>query len=381
MSAINFKDEFNKNMASLEKIKNDVETKITEKTTFSKTVMTELQDMNRRLTDVRSNLTTLKSRLVDLEGKIKEKETGIADSGTACTGLQDEIQRLKDALNRSQDELRRFKEDSDTKQEENKRQIQQLEKQLVDEKARYGDLIKDNEELKRQQVALSNKIDEITQKIASLSSADTTTPEDVTRLLDQIKDILNNLEKDVSSSASSSASSGTSSSASSSQTVGQAVGKPLNTILRTWSQPALERVVFNGKTFRELLQILYGKPARSGSDESKFLKAFDFLVKMTDKDINSIIIGSIFSPEQFDIKLNVDDLEGGKKSRKPKKTRKTKKIKRRRQKGGFTYSDKTKRRTFSSSPRTSSSSSSSRRSSSPTSSQHNRPKRKSRKTL
>jgi myosin heavy subunit len=378
MSAINFKDEFKKNMASLEKIKTDVETKITEKTTFSKTVMTELQKINSRLTDVRSKLTTLKSRLVDLEGKIKEKETGIADAGTACTGLQEEIQRLKDALERSQDEQRRFKEDSDAKQEENKRQIQQLEKQLVDEKARYGGLIRENEELKQDHVALSNKIDEITQKIATLSSADTTTPEDVTRLLEQIKDILNNLEKDVSSSASSSTSA--SGSTSGSETVGEAVGKPLATILRTWSQPALERVVFNGKTFRELLQILYGKPARSGSDESKFLKAFDFLVKMTDKDINSTIIGSIFSPAQFDIKLNVDDLEGGKKSRKPKKTRKTKKIKRRRrQKGGYTYSDKTKRRTFSSSPRTSSSSS--RRSSSPTSSQNDRPKRKSRKTL
>ncbi len=402
-STPDFNKLFQENMAKLEKIKTDVEAKITEKTTFSKTVMTELQDINKRLTDVRSKLNQLRTHLLDLEGHIKTKDTEILDKGTNCAGLQTEIDRLKDELARSQDDSRRFKEEYDAKQnqlvrentdmtklieqfkqrdEETKRIIQQLQKELEDEKRRFQGLIKENEDLKQQHSMLSSKIDEITQKLATLSSADTTTPGDVSRLLQQIKDIIDSLEQDVSTSTSSSSTGSSSSSSSKVQTVGDKFAVPLENIIRekinstVWKSTTLTTNVFNGKSFEELLKMLYGKPAMTGADESKFLKAFKELVNLNAKEVTAFLIGSIFASYKIELKGN--ELEGGKKSR---KSRKTKKIKRRRQKGGFTYSDKTKRRTFSSSPRTSSPRTSSRRSSSPLSSQSDRPKRKSKKTL
>jgi predicted nucleic acid-binding Zn-ribbon protein len=412
-NAPDFNKLFQENMVKLEKIKTDVESKITEKTTFSKTVMTELQDINKRLSVVRNKLNELKTHLLDLEGQIKNKGDEIIDKGNNCVGLEEEIKRLKDSLAESQkqqqdleskynlefqglvdekDKLRTEKEAYETRNKELeaemsllKQQIEQLTKQLQGELTNLEKVMRENEELKRQHLELSKKIDDITKEISTLSSADTISPGDITALLQQIKDILANLEQNVDISATSSSKSTTSSSSSSSstssskvQTVGEAIGKPLDEIFRTWTQPILERVVFNGKTFRELLQILYGKPAQNGADGSKFLKVFKILANLDAKNVDNIVVGSIFA--SYKITLNVNDLEGGKKTRKIRKAKKTKKIKRRRQKGGYTYSDKSKRRTFSSSPR-SVSSSSSRMSSSPSSSQNDRPKRKSKRTL
>jgi len=399
-SAPDFNEIFKENMSKLGKIKSDIESGIVTKSAVSKQIISELQNVNTKLNDVRSKLNGLKSHLVDLEGRIKNNEAEIIDKGNNCTGLKEENERLNAAINDLQSQLSRMKETYDdqfnqlkSEYEKNKKALEaerdmlkrsydDVQKRLHDELTNLEKAVRENAELKKQQSLLSKEINDIEQKIASLNGLDAQTQGDLEAQIKTIKSILVNLEQDIATITTSSSSTGSSSTGSSStvQTVGQIlIKKPLNDMLAGLSQMMLDRVNWHGMKLREIISNLYSRPAynNDGVTQSKYYNALNAILRgkgsMNDAELDSIL--NIYKITD----LNKNELEGGKKPRNTRKIIKTKKIKRRRQKGGYTYSDKTKRRTFSSSPRTSSSSS--RRSSSPTSSQHNRPKRKSRKTL
>ena len=397
-SAPDFNKLFEENMKKLAKIKTDIESGISTKSAFSKTVLAELQDINKRLNEVRGNLNTLKSRLVDLEGRIRDKDSEIIDKGTNCADLQEENVRLKAAVDSLQLQLADMKETyreqfdvSKAEYEKNKKAIEaerdllkrnldDVQRRLQNELAKLEETVRENDQLKKQHSALSTEINDIEQKIASLNGLDVKTQGDLTAQIQTIKSILVNLEQDVSTS-------GTGSSSSKVKTIGEVViKKPLNEMLAGLSQTMLDRVEWNTMKLREIITNLYNRPAynNDGVNQSKYSKALAAILRGKGS-MNNAELDNIFTIYKI-TDLTRDELEGGKKSRKTRKTRKTRMIRRRKQKGGYTYSEKTKRRTFSSSPRTSSprtssSRTSSRRSSTLSSSQNDRPKRKSRKTL
>jgi hypothetical protein len=120
---------------------------------------------------------------------------------------------------------------------------------------------------------------------------------------------------------------------------------------------------------------------------SKYSNALNAILALKGR-VNSGELTNIFKVNRI-ADLDEDELEGGKRSKKSRKSRKTqKKMRRRRQKGGYTYSDKTKRRRFTTvSPRSSSPGSysssprSSRKTSTTTQSQNYKARGKSKKTM
>ena len=111
-----FQEMFKQNMDQLNSIQDDIRVKITEKSEFSKQILPQLQDINRKLAIVRDKFNLLQKQLKDLETEIKSKDEGIADAGTACAGLQNEIERLTQESAALQAEIQRLQGELTTSQ-------------------------------------------------------------------------------------------------------------------------------------------------------------------------------------------------------------------------------------------------------------------------
>ena len=401
-----FKAEFQQNMTQLDSIKTDIERKITEKAALSNEILPKLQDINRKLAGVLQKFNLLKGQITDLERRIQDKDQGIADAGNQCIGLENEIARLKQELASSQQqqqdleqtynirfqELTEEKDKMRTEQEQMQQMIAQLKaqeeylkQQILDCEERYRrlegimtQLSNENQELKEQHMALTQKIKDIRTQIDNLIAADKVDPTQITDLLAQINKIIDEINDDSSSGNNSSSvlgglvsgltgSSSSSSSSSSSPTVGQQMGRTLDDIYGNYNPSTLNNVNSEGMTLRQIIGNLYNKPAfnKDGVNTSKYSTALNAILRLQGR-INSTSITDIFRVNRI-TDLDEDQLEGGKRSKKSKKSKKTQKKKKlRKHKGGFEYSGKSKRRRFSvtRSPRSSSPRSSSPRSSS-----------------
>ena len=409
---VDFNKLFQDNMEKLDSLQQGIAAKISEKTTFSKQILPQLKEINTKVLRVRDKFNELNRRLSDLEKQIKEKDSGIADAGTACAGLQEEIQRLKTELASSQQQQRdleqtyntRFQELTEEKDKMRSEQVQlqqtitQLEEkqrslqaeiealtqQLEQSRQNMEKIIQENQQLKEQHQALSQKINEIKTQIDGLIAMDTVNPEEITALLDQIKNVIDEIDKAPGVATSVSASTLTDNN--SRPSVGQQMGKTLDAIYGTYNQNTLNNVNSGGMSLRQIIGNLYNRPAfnKDGVTNSKYSNALNAILKLTGR-VNSTEITNIFKVNRIQ-DLDEDELEGGKRSKKSRKSRKTqKKMRRRRQKGGYTYSDKTKRRRFTTvSPRSSSPrsySSSPRTSTTITQSQNYKARGKSKKTM
>ena len=410
---VDFNKLFQDNMEKLDSLQQGIAAKISEKTTFSKQILPQLKEINTKVLRVRDKFNELNRRLSDLEKQIKEKDSGIADAGTACAGLQEEIQRLKTELASSQQQQRdleqtyntRFQELTEEKDKMRSEQVQlqqtitQLEEkqrslqaeiealtqQLEQSRQNMEKIIQENQQLKEQHQALSQKINEIKTQIDGLIAMDTVNPEEITALLEQIKNVIDEIDKAPGVATSVSASTLTDNN--SRPSVGQQMGKTLDAIYGTYNQNTLNNVNSGGMSLRQIIGNLYNRPAfnKDGVTNSKYSNALNAILALKGR-VNGGELSNIFKVNRI-ADLDEDELEGGKRSKKSRKSRKTqKKMRRRRQKGGFTYNKNAQRRTFSSkSSRSSSprSSSSSPRSSSKTSSLHKDKARgtKTRKTL
>ena len=247
-------------------------------------------------------------------------------------------------------------------------------------------IIQENQQLKEQHQALSQKINEIKTQIDGLIAMDTVNPEEITALLEQIKNVIDEIDKAPGVATSVSASTLTDNN--SRPSVGQQMGKTLDAIYGTYNQNTLNNVNSGGMSLRQIIGNLYNRPAfnKDGVTNSKYSNALNAILALKGR-VNGGELSNIFKVNRI-ADLDEDELEGGKRSKKSRKSRKTqKKMRRRRQKGGYTYSDKTKRRRFttvtprSSSPGSYSSSRSSRKTSTTSHSQNYKARGKSKKTM
>ena len=411
---VDFNKLFQDNMEKLDSLQQGIAAKISEKTTFSKQILPQLKEINTKVLRVRDKFNELNRRLSDLEKQIKEKDSGIADAGTACAGLQEEIQRLKTELASSQQQQRdleqtyntRFQELTEEKDKMRSEQVQlqqtitQLEEkqrslqaeiealtqQLEQSRQNMEKIIQENQQLKEQHQALSQKINEIKTQIDGLIAMDTVNPEEITALLEQIKNVIDEIDKAPGVATSVSATTVTDNN--SRPSVGQQMGKTLDAIYGTYNQNTLNNVNSGGMSLRQIIGNLYNRPAfnKDGVTNSKYSNALNAILALKGR-VNGGELSNIFKVNRI-ADLDEDELEGGKRSKKSRKSRKTqKKMRRRRQKGGYTYSDKTKRRRFttvtprSSSPGSYSSSRSSRKTSTTSHSQNYKARGKSKKTM
>ena len=411
---VDFNKLFQDNMEKLDSLQQGIAAKISEKTTFYKQILPQLKEINTKVLRVRDKFNELNRRLSDLEKQIKEKDSGIADAGTACAGLQEEIQRLKTELASSQQQQRdleqtyntRFQELTEEKDKMRSEQVQlqqtitQLEEkqrslqaeiealtqQLEQSRQNMEKIIQENQQLKEQHQALSQKINEIKTQIDGLIAMDTVNPEEITALLEQIKNVIDEIDKAPGVATSVSASTLTDNN--SRPSVGQQMGKTLDAIYGTYNQNTLNNVNSGGMSLRQIIGNLYNRPAfnKDGVTNSKYSNALNAILALKGR-VNGGELSNIFKVNRI-ADLDEDELEGGKRSKKSRKSRKTqKKMRRRRQKGGYTYSDKTKRRRFttvtprSSSPGSYSSSRSSRKTSTTSHSQNYKARGKSKKTM
>lgn len=401
---------FQENMEKLDGLQQGIAAKITEKTEVSKQILPQLKEINEKVLRLRDKFNLLKQQLVNLEKTIGEKETGIADVGTACVGLQDEIERLKQQLASSQQQQQdleqtyntRFQELTEEKdkmrseQAQLKQTIAQLEELQRSLRAEITALtrrleeltqnmtraIEENKQLKDQHLALSKKINEIKTQIDGLIAMDTVKPEEILGLLEQIKKVIDEMDK---ASVSAASVSGNNRGLS----VGQQMRRSLDQIYGTYNPNTLNAVELGGMTLRQIIGNLYNRQAfnKDGVTSSKYFNALNAILVLKGR-VNSAALTQIFRDNRIR-DLDEDELEGGKRSKKSRKSRKSrktqKKIRRRRQKGGYTYSDKTKRRRFTTvSPRSSSPrsySSSPRTSTTITQSQNYKARGKSKKTM
>ena len=385
-----FKAEFQQNMTQLDSIKTDIERKITEKAALSNQILPQLQDINRKLAGVLQKFNLLKGQISDLERRILEGDQGITDAGNKCIGLQDEIARLKQDLANSQQqqqdleqtynirfhELTEEKDKMETSQDQMRQMINQLKtqeeylkQQILESEARYRQLqgimtqlSEENQLLKQQHIDLTKKIKDIRAQIDILITTDKVDPQQITDLLAQINKIIDEINDDSSSGNNSSGivgdllsgltgnnSSSSSSSSSSSGTGSSSSGRnrlPLTT--------QIDYGGFN-LTLDDIVTSLKFKNSQMRTDpNNKYAKALNELGSAN----NSQDIVTILSKNNIPIKSG--RITGGKKSKKTKKRRRVRK-----QKGGFEYSGKSKRRRFSvtRSPRSSQSRSSQSRSS------------------
>lgn len=416
---VDFNKLFQDNMEKLDSLQQGIAAKISEKTTFSKQILPQLKEINTKVLRVRDKFNELNRRLSDLEKQIKEKDSGIADAGTACAGLQEEIQRLKTELANSQQQQRdleqtyntRFQELTEEKDKMRSEQVQlqqtiaQLEEkqrslqaeinaltqQLEQSRQNMEKMVQENQQLKEQHQALSQKINEIKTQIDGLIAMDTVNPEEITALLEQIKNVIDEIDKApgvATSVSASSISNETLTGNNSRPSVGQQMGKTLDAIYGTYNQNTLNNVNSGGMSLRQIIDNLYKRPAfnKDGVTNSKYSNALNAILALKGR-VNGGELTNIFKVNRI-ADLDEDELEGGKRSKKSRKSRKTqKKMRRRRQKGGYTYSDKTKRRRFttvsprSSSPGSYSSSRSSRKTSTTSHSQNYKARGKSKKTM
>ena len=237
------------------------------------------------------------------------------------------------------------------------------------------ELTNENAELKRQHFQLTQKISEIRNQIDALNNADDKdpTPTQINELLKQITTMLNEItsnqpppsEGGLLSSLFSPGSSSSSSAAASPPSSPRSPPRiPLDT--QIFFSPGQ---VF---TLQEIIDQLNFKnnQMRRSDPNNKYARALSNIrIAASPEAIPGIIRNN-------SIYINNGRIIGGKRSR---KTKKTKKI-RRRQKGGYQYNEKSKRRRFTTSVPNSSTSRTSRTSSKTTSSL-NKDKSKTRKTL
>ena len=397
----NFQEMFQQNMNQLQSIQNDIGRKLTEKSEFSKQILPQLVDINKKLKNVRDKFNLLNQQLRNLEREITDKDKGIADAGTACAGLQNEIERLQQELTASQRDLAITKEklnesnegsqfaNEDKQMEEMinalkrkeaslKFEIDSLKRFLSEQQTLMERLRDENEILKRQHFQLTQKISEIRKQIDDLNNADDKdpTPTQINELLKQITTILNDIDSNQPSSSeggifSSLFPPGLSSSSSSSSSASASQPKiPLDTQINIDGRSLTLETIMDQLT-RKRNQLQNSNPRGI----NKYQNALDGIRNAINSNdvnqVNSTIPGIL---NDSSIKFNSSNvIIGGKRSR---KTKKTKKIRRRRQKGGYQYNEKTKRRRFTTSVPNSSTSRTSRRTSS-----LNKDKSKTRKTL
>lgn len=411
---VDFNKLFQDNMEKLDSLQQGIAAKIAEKTTVSKQILPQLKEINTKVLRVRDKFNELNRRLSDLEKQIIEKDSGIADAGTACAGLQEEIQRLKAELANSQQQQRdleqtyntRFQELTEEKDKMRSEQVQlqqtiaQLEEkqrslqaeinaltqQLEQSRQNMEKMVQENQQLKEQHQALSKKINEIKTQIDGLIAMDTVNPEEIIALLEQIKNVIDEIDK--APGVATSVSAPTVTGNNSRPSVGQKMGKTLDAIYGTYNQNTLNNVNSGGMSLRQIIDNLYNRPAfnKDGVTNSKYSNALNAILALKGR-VNGGELTNIFKVNRI-ADLDENELEGGKRSKKSRKSRKTQKKMRRRQKGGYTYSDKTKRRRFttvtprSSSPGSySSSPRSSRKTSTTTQSQNYKARGKSKKTM
>ncbi len=419
---LDFQEMFKQNMNQLESIQQDIGRKLTEKSEFSKQILPKLEEINKKLATVRGKFNLLKQQLGNLEREIADKDKGIADAGTDCVGLQDEIQRLqqqlhvfgkeREELNNTVHSLGEENNQMLSKQQEMEQiinklkeeesrlevQINTLQQKLAEQQQFMEQLTNENKGLKSQHMELTQKISEIRKQINDLINADNTdpTPRQITELLQQITTILDEINSNQPPPSSegglfapffphtSSSSSSTnrlplnrnesfvSSSAAASPAVSPGSPKSSSRISPETQINIDVRNFMLGYIKSQLEK--KSRQVRTGNPKAnnKYQNALDSIRSA----INANSIPGILNDNSIEFN-SINEITGGKQSR---KTRKTKKIRRRRQKGGYQYNEKTKRRRFTSSPKSSSPKSSNRRSSKTTSSL-NKDKSKTRKTL
>jgi predicted nucleic acid-binding Zn-ribbon protein len=349
-----FKQLFEQNMGKLQQINTVIQQKITEKAAFSKDVLSQLQRINDSIKVLAGKFNDLNKYLAELQQEIQNKNTGIVDVGDKCVGLQDEIRRLQAEIARlqaemakSQDVQRSFKDTYDASQrdlvDKNKQMeqlIAELKQQLASSKAELNAytqqrqmMIDENTELKRQHDGLSRKIDEITQQINNLiATTDTVNPQEIQELLQEIRTVIDNINGAVpgrsfsgnnSSSSSSSSSSGNSSKIDPNTQINiDGRNYPLGYIIDQLNKK-------NNENRRN-----------TGNANNKYKTTLDNINLTGD----ATTIPRILQSNNIGF-TSSGIIRGGKRSKKTKKTKKRRKIIK--QKGGYEYSGKSKRRRFS----------------------------------
>ena len=345
-----FKQVFDENLRKLQDLNTFIQQKINEKATFSRDVLSELQQINQSIKILAGKFNELNGKLAQLQQEIQSKTSQIADAGNNCFGLQEEITRLQAEIARLQNELADSKHNAEiykgtVDQNQNKFDIQnkqmeqiieELKQQLTISKResdayneRYRVLTEENTELKRQQNQLSQTIDNITQQIRNLNvTTDTVKPEQITQLLQEINRVIASINNE---SGSSTGFFGNNSSSSSSSSSSSKID-PNTTIS------------FHGDNYKfgyiiEQLNKKNIENQSNGNANNRYKITLDN-ISLTS---NANTIPGIL--ERNGIEFTNGDIKGGKRRRKSRKTQKKKKA--RKQKGGYEYSGKSKRRRFS----------------------------------
>jgi hypothetical protein len=116
-------------------------------------------------------------------------------------------------------------------------------------------------------------------------------------------------------------------------------------LLDEFTQNVLDNAYWKDIPLRQIIKILYGKPAfnKDGVTPSKYRNALVEILR-NNVSMNVPKLSRIFQNNRI-TNLKIDELDGGKRRRKSKKTQKKRNV--RKQKGGFEYSGKSKRRRFS----------------------------------
>ena len=100
-----FKQVFDENLRKLQDLNTFIQQKINEKATFSRDVLSELQQINQSIKILAGKFNELNGKLAQLQQEIQNKTSQIADAGNNCFGLEREIKRLEEQLASSQNEL------------------------------------------------------------------------------------------------------------------------------------------------------------------------------------------------------------------------------------------------------------------------------------
>ena len=338
------------------------------------------KDMTRWLGLINTQVLSLKPLIGNLQNLINNLKTAsgkVVDTGNSNDEM---IRNLQEQLAQKNAEVDNFKRQmplaenqqmlGEETQQRFQQQLQDYQRQIVDLNNRIQILQEENRKLTTDKQVLDEMVNKSYQAIVragqtlgqvqkqQINERDfANTLQGIHAEVEQIKNELATLLGGPPTSSSSSSSSASSSSA------GPNPPRDENFILSQFTPNVLDNAYWKDMPLREIITNLYQRPTvnRDGVTPSKYRNALDEIIGFGNT-INVPKLSKIFQNNRI-TNLKNNELEGGKRSRKFKKTQKKMKV--RKQKGGYEYNGKSKRRRFSVTRSTSSPRSSKQRSSQP----------------